>query len=177
MATQAMTRSHFGPIEHLRRPMSVLDRVAERQGKFVRMKARQAVEGLKEQGPELKAVAVAQGVSGAAALGFGYLHGRYEAKKLMVGPVPWELALGFGAHLMAFSPPGRQYAPYLHAAGIGALNSFLHSFGRGLGRKARKAAGLPPVMSESLLSGDGEGEVTGGGALSDEELARLARRA
>lgn len=175
MATHAMTRPHFAPMDHLRRPMSVLDRVAERQGKFVRLKARQAVEAVREKTPEIKAVAVAQGVSGAAAMGFGFLHGRFEAKKLMVGPVPWELAAGLGAHVAAFTGIGKEYAPYLHAFGLGAINSFLHSFGRGLGRKARKAAGLPPV-AETLLSGEDEGETTGGGALSDEELARLARR-
>ena len=175
MATSAMTRPRFAPLDHLRRTKSVLDRVAERQGKFVRLKARQAAEGVREQAPEIKAVATAQAVSGAAAMGFGFLHGRFEPKKLMIGPLPWELAAGLGAHVVAFTGPGREYAPFLQAFGLGAINSFLHSFGRGLGRKARKSAGLPPVP-ESLLSGEDEGEATGGGALSDEELARLARR-
>ena len=83
----------------------------------------------------------------------------------MVGPVPWELAAGLGAHVAAFTGIGKEYAPYLHAFGLGAINSFLHSFGRGLGRKARKAAGLPPV-AETLLSGEDEGDADGrGGAV------------
>jgi hypothetical protein len=168
MATD-MTKSQVGSLE--RRAPSVMEKLAAGRDRFLRLKARQGVdvEGIV---PSLKRVAVAQAESGAVSLVLGYMAGR-APEHLRVGPLPLELVAGLGTHAVALvaSP---EIAEHLHALGVGALDSFLNSLGRGLGRRARKAAGLPPP-AESLLAGD-DGETSGGGALSDEELARLARR-
>lgn len=175
MATHALARPHFGSLEHLRRPTSVMDRIGERQDKFIRLKARQIAEKVKPKTGDLKEVAVTAGTASAVAFGFGFLHGRLEPEKMMVGPIPVDLLVGVGATLASVTPVAGEAAPYLEAAGVGALAAFASAFGRGLGRKARKAAGLPPV-AEALISGE-QSSTAGGGALSDEELARLARRA
>ena len=174
MATHALARPHFGSLEHLRRPTSVMDRIGERQDKFIRLKARQIADKVKPKTGDLKEVAVTAGTASAVAFGFGFLHGRLEPQKMMVGPIPVDLLVGVGATLASVTPVAGEAAPYLEAAGIGALAAFASAFGRGLGRKARKSAGLPPV-AESVLSG-ADGPTTGGGALSEEELARLAGR-
>jgi hypothetical protein len=165
-------------MEHLRRPTSVLDRLADRQDKFIRLKARQIADRVKPKTGALKEVAVMAAASSAVSLGFGFLHGRLDPHKMMVGPLPLDLVVGVGASLASITPMAGEASPYLRAAGIGALNAFASTFGRGLGRKARKSAGLPPV-AETVMSGDesSANAKTGGGALSDEELARLARRA
>ena len=177
MAMHALARPHFGNMEHLRRPASVMDRLADRQDKFIRLKARQIADRVKPKTGELKEVAVVAAASSAVSFGFGFLHGRLDPRKMMIGPIPLDLLVGVGASLASITPMAGEAAPYLRAAGIGALNAFASTFGRGLGRKSRKAAGLPPV-TESLMSGEEEGAnaKTGGGALSDDELARLARR-
>lgn len=172
MPTHALARPTFAPIDHLRRTTSVMDRVAERQDRFLRQKARHAVTAMKEAKPKLMDLAVSTAEAGAVAFTFGFMHGR-APEKLMIGPVPLELAVGVGAHAIGVFGP-QDMSSHMHAVGVGAIASFLHSLGRGVGRKARKAAGLPPA-AESILAGE-ESEVTGGGALSDEELARLARR-
>jgi hypothetical protein len=152
-----------------------MDRIGERQDKFIRLKARQIADKVKPKTGDLKQVAVTAATSSAVAFGFGFLHGRLDPQKMMVGPIPVDLLVGVGATLASVTPIAGEAAPYLEAAGIGALAAFSSAFGRGLGRKARKAAGLPPV-AESLLAGETATPATGGGALSDDELARLARR-
>lgn len=180
MAMHALARPHFGSMEHLRRPGSVMDRIADKQDKFIRLKARQLVDRVKPKTSDLKEVATIAAASSAVSFGFGFLHGRLDPQKMMVGPIPIDLLVGVGASLASITPMAGESAPYLRAAGIGALSAFASTFGRGLGRKARKAAGLPPV-TETMLSGEeasarGTSANSGGGALSDEELARLARR-
>jgi len=169
MATEMTRSQQLGSVE--RRSPSVLDRLAAGRERFLRLKSRQGVE-LDDLKTSLKQVGIAQAESGAMALILGYMAGR-APEYLRVGKVPLELLLGLGSHGVAFiaSP---EIGQHMHAVGVGALDSFLNSFGRGLGRRARKAAGLPPP-AESLLAGE-DGDSTGGGALSDEELARLARR-
>jgi len=150
-----------------------MERVAERQGRHLRLRARQVGEKLQGAWPRARQlvphVGEAMGVGGL----FGYLHGRAPEKR-MVGPVPVELGVGVAAHMIGLFV-SEEAAPHAHAVGLASLASFAHSLGRGFGRKHRQAAGLPPA-TESLLAGE-EPERTGGGALSDEELARLARRA
>jgi hypothetical protein len=180
MAIHALARPHFGSMEHLHRPGSVMDRIGDGQHKFIRLKARQIADRMKPKMGELKEVAVVAAASSAVSFGFGFLHGRLDPHKMMVGPLPIDLLVGVGASLASITSMAGEAAPYLRAAGIGALSAFASTFGRGLGRKARKAAGLPPV-AETSMSGDepagrGTGPTTGGGALSDEELALLARR-
>jgi hypothetical protein len=176
MPIQALARPHFGSMDHLRRPTSVMDRVADRQDKFLRLKARQIADKVKPKAGDLKELAITAGTSGAVAFGFGFLHGRLDPSKMMVGPIPIDLLVGVGASLASATPMAGEAAPYLQAAGIGAISAFAAAFGRGLGRKARKAAGLPPV-AETLVSGETDGQPsTGGGALSQDELRRLAQR-
>jgi hypothetical protein len=169
MATDMTRSQQLGSIE--RRSPSVLDRLASGRERFLKLKARQGVEP-QDMTASLKRVGIAQAESGAVSLILGYMAGR-APEYLRVGPLPLELVAGFGSHLVGLiaSP---EIGHHFHAVGVGALDSFLNSLGRGLGRRARKAAGLPPP-AESLLAGD-DGDMTGGGALSDEELARLARR-
>jgi hypothetical protein len=176
----ALARPQFGSLEHLRRPGSVMDRIGDRQHKYLRLKARQFVDRVKPKTDELKDVAVIAATSSAVSFGFGFLHGRLDPQKMMVGPIPIDLLVGVGASLASVTAMAGEASPYLRAAGIGALNAFASTFGRGLGRKARKSAGLPPVAETSMSgeepAGRGTGATTGGGALSDEELARVARR-
>jgi hypothetical protein len=175
MATESLTRSQGGALDHVRRAPSVLARIAAESNRFLR--SRQRGGGELGQAPivdKLKQVGTAQAASGAVALAFGYLAGR-SPEHMKVGPFPLELVAGLGSHAIGLiaSP---EVAVLLHAAGMGATDSFLNSFGRGLGRRSRKKAGLPPALeARGILSGEEE-ESTGGGALSDEELARLARR-
>jgi hypothetical protein len=168
MATE-MTRSQAGGVE--RRSPSVLDRLAAGRERFLRLKARQGVE-LQDFQTTLKQVGIAQAESGAVSLLLGYMAGR-APEYLHVGPLPLELVAGVGTHIVGLIA-APEIGQHFHAVGVGALDSFFNSLGRGLGRRARKAAGLPPP-AETLLAGDG-GDTSGGGALSDEELARLARR-
>jgi hypothetical protein len=169
MATE-ITRSQVGGSMERRSP-SVLDRLSAGRERFLRLKARQGVE-VEDFKTSLKRVGIAQAESGAVSLVLGYMAGR-APEYLRVGPLPLELVAGLGTHVVGLiaSP---EIGQHFHAIGVGALDSFLNSLGRGLGRRARKAAGLPPA-AETLLAGD-DGDMTGGGALSDEELARLARR-
>ncbi|MDX2087869.1 MAG: hypothetical protein SFX73_08465 [Kofleriaceae bacterium] len=172
MEKDLLTRTQGG-LEAGRRAPSVLDRLAQGQSRFLRLAARHGVEV--SDGSvvtRLKAAGIAQAESGALSLVLGYLAAR-SPEYLKVGPLPLELVVGVGSHAIGLiaSPHA---ATHLHAVGMGAIDSFMNSLGRGLGRRARKAAGLPPPP-ETLLAGDA-GEVTGGGALSDEELASLARR-
>jgi hypothetical protein len=180
MAMHALARPHFATMEHLRRPGSVMDRIADKQDKFIRLKARQIADRVKPKVHELKEVATIAATASAVSFGFGFLHGRLEPQKMMIGPLPMDLLVGVGASLASVTAMAGESAPYLRAAGIGALSAFASTFGRGLGRKARKAAGLPPV-AETAMSGEepaerGTGATTGGGALSEAELARLAHR-
>ena len=167
----AIGKPRFGSLEHLHRP-SIMERVAERQGRHLRLRARQV--GEKIQGALPRAREIVPHIGEAMGVGglFGYLHGR-APEKLMIGPVPVELGVGVAAHMIGLFV-SEEVAPHAHTVGLASLTSFAHALGRGFGRKHRQAAGLPPATG--MLSGE-EAESTGGGALSDEELARLARRA
>jgi hypothetical protein len=176
----AVARPQFGSIEHLRRTGSVMDRLGDRQHKFLRLKARQIADKVKPAAGNLKDLAVEVGAATGVAFGFGFLHGRVEPQKMMLGPFPADLLVGAGACVASIMPFAGEAAPLLRAGGMGALGAFASTFGRGLGRKARKSAGLPPVM-ETTMSGDDlpgrtTGTTSGGGALSEEELARVAHR-
>lgn len=168
----AIVKPKFGNMEHLRRP-SVMERVAERQGRHLRLRARQVTQTVQEVWPRLQTQLPLMGEAAAVGLGFGYFHGS-DPEKLSWKGVPLELAVGLGACAMSafVSEKASQHAT---AIGLSSLASFANSVGRGLGRRHRQAAGLP-LATTSRVSGE-EGDRTGGGALSDEELARLARRA
>jgi hypothetical protein len=170
MATQALARPQFGSMDHLRRPASVLDRVAERQDRFLRLKAR-ARQGIERVAAQTKATAKDVGIRTAEVAGTAFAFGAMQGgmqEKLMIGPVPLDLLAGVAAHAAGFMvDPG--LSPHLHAVGDGALAAFATTWGRAIGKRARKAMGLPPGVA-------GEVPPEGGGALSNEELARLARR-
>ena len=169
----AIARPQFGSLDHLRRSSgSVMENVAERQGRFLRLKARQAVDKVKEKGPAAKEVGIRSLEIGGTAVAWGMAHAYFDPDKLMLGPLPLDLLVGVGAHLVGLFGP-EAAASHLHAVGDGSVAAFGFSLGRGFGRKLRQARGLPPRVDTTLLSGEAS---TGGGALSDEELARLARR-
>lgn len=173
MEKELLTRTQAGGLESGRRAASVMEKLSQSQNRFLRLAARHGVNvdgaGVLER---LKAAGIAQAESGALSLVLGYIAAR-SPEYLKVGPLPLELVVGVGSHAVGLiaSP---EAAVHMHAVGMGAIDSFMNSLGRGLGRRSRKAAGLPPPP-EALLAGDA-GEMTGGGALSDEELASLARR-
>ena len=175
MGLDSLTRTPSGSLEQGRRTPSVLERLAAGQNRFLRLRGRQSGPGESNEGlmERLKAAGIAQAESGAVSLALGYLAAR-SPEHLRVGPLPLEFLMGVGSHAVALiaSP---EAAIHLHSLGTGAIDSFLNSLGRGFGRRARKAAGLPPPP-ETFLAGDEGGETSGGGALSDEELASLARR-
>ena len=172
MEKDLLTRMQGGGLESSRRP-SVLERLASGKDRFMKLASRGGTDA--DNGTmvdRLKAAGIAQAESGALSLVLGYMAAR-SPEYLKVGPLPLELVVGVGSHAVGLiaSPTA---SVHLHAVGMGAIDSFMNSLGRGLGRRARKSAGLPP-LPETLLAGEEE-PATGGGALSDEELASLARR-
>lgn len=113
-------------------------------------------------------------VVGGTAFGLGVVAGRYGGVKV-VG-VPLELGVAVLSHLAGFSGIGGQNARHLHAVGDGALASYLTTTGRGVGIKmAAKSEGSKAVADR--IAGELNSADLGAARLSDEELAKLAKRA
>lgn len=106
----------------------------------------------------------------------GFVQGRYGGYKLF-NTIPFEVILAAGFHGVGVFGP-KSAAKQFHNLGNGALASFATALGRGFGKQQRAKAGEKPLLqglSEGLdeLSG-GNGE--GGGALSTDDLIRMAER-
>jgi hypothetical protein len=105
----------------------------------------------------------------------GYVQGRYGGYKLF-GSIPFEVLVAAGFHGVAvFGPKGS--ARQFHNLGNGALASYATAMGRGFGRQQRSKAGEPDLMS-GLSKGldDVLGPMEGGGALSTDDLIKMAER-
>jgi len=104
---------------------------------------------------------------------FGVANGRFGA----VTPlgVPIDLGVGVAAHLAGFTGIVGNATAHAHAIGDGALAAYTYTVGRGTGKAWRKKSGLPEMAGMDGVAG--KIEATGGGGLSDEQLAALARRA
>lgn len=101
-------------------------------------------------------------VTAGTAFAFGIAQGRYAG--IQIVGVPADLGAGVVLHALGFVGIGGKGAEYMHAAGNGALASYLTGLGRGIGQEWRAKAGggtLPAAAS--------------GQTISDAELARLAR--
>jgi hypothetical protein len=115
---------------------------------------------------------------GGAAFGFGLLQGRLPESKQKVMGVDIGLGSAVMLHVLGFAGIGGDYAGHLHAAGDGALASFLTKQGILYGARMAKDAALkkgqaqPTFGPGSRVSGDDGLE---GQGLSDDELADLSR--
>ena len=106
-------------------------------------------------------------VTGGSAFMFGVVQGRYGGVEI-VG-VPVDLGAAVLLHAAGFMGIGGKASEYMHAAGNGALASYLTTLGRGVGVewKARAlSAGGAPGLPAAAASGS---------TISERELERLAR--
>lgn len=102
----------------------------------------------------------------------GYVQGRYGGYKLF-GTIPFEVLLGAGFHGVAIWGPKRASHQF-HNLGNGAFAAYTTALGRGFGKQQRAAAGEPALMTGGVDSMLGPGE--GGGALSTDDLIRMAQK-
>lgn len=107
-------------------------------------------------------------VTGGTAFAFGVVQGRYGGVEV-VG-VPADLGAAVVLHALGFAGVAGKQTTYLHAAGNGALASYLATLGRGVGVE----------WKAKVLAGGGAAALPGpaaasGSTISDAELARLAR--
>jgi len=113
-------------------------------------------------------------IIGATTFTVGIIQGRYGKDALKLGPVPMDLPVGavlVGASILR--PVGRLSLP-MRAVGAALVGAHSMTWGRGVGKWWRTQANQPP-----LIEGEAAARVppVGGGALTDEELASVARRA
>lgn len=144
-----------------------LARVRATAGKKTRRTAKAAMDGF---------------VIGGVSLAAGYVQGRFGAVKVPKTGIPADLALAAAAYSVGvFEPMGVSDSSAHQAFNFGhaLLGSHLVAVGRGAGKKARAKAGKPPLM-EGQVDGeiasilDGLAGRDGGGALSDDDLVKLA---
>jgi len=124
-----------------------------------RSKHAEKVQQLKAVGH--RAVRTATIATSAAAL--GYATGRNGVTR--VGPAPLELVLAALAYGSAATGTLGRFTELAVAAGDGAVASFAHQWGRGLGREARARGGLAPLAPASMGAMPLP-DATGGSALS-----------
>lgn len=147
----------------LARIRSQLDMMRERHKKGLE----HAKRGFKAAGDAL--------VTSSSSAVCGYVQGRYGGYKLF-GSIPFEVLLAAGFHGVAvFGPKGA--AHQFHNLGNGALASYATALGRGFGKQQRAKAGEPALMSGmNKTLDDVLGPLEGGGALSTDDLIRMAER-
>jgi len=114
---------------------------------------------------------------GSAALGLGYLSGRYGA--IGIGPVPADLAAALTLHLGGYLGVAGKYSEHLHNFGDGAWSSYLVKMGAGLGTNARLKSGQSPFTAsgENARRYGGMPTMNAGGPLTQAELAAMAQAA
>jgi len=134
------------------------------------------------QAETIETVIISSEVS-AASFMFGLAQGKFGG--IAIVGVPFDLLAGLSLHILAFAGVGGRNAAHLHAFGDGALASFFGGLGRQVGRKIqtpndreRILKHAPPedrARLSAILTAGGSlsGDTTGGGALADEELARM----
>jgi hypothetical protein len=113
------------------------------------------------------------GIITATTFAVGVAVGRGGKDAMKIGPVPWDLPVGGALVALSLLRPAGRAAMPLRAVGAGLLATHTMTWGRGVGKWWRDSAHLPPLID---VAGERPAP-TGGGALSDEELASVARRA
>lgn len=104
----------------------------------------------------------------------GLVQGRGGKESMKIGPVPWDLPVGAALVAGSLVRPAGKFAMPMRAVGAGLIATHAMAWGRGVGKWWRAKQNLPPLIE---VSGEPAPPPTGGGALSDEELASVARRA
>jgi hypothetical protein len=114
---------------------------------------------------------------GAAAFAFGVANGKVGGGGLRVPVIgaPADLAFGVGMHLVSFfSAMREEKARHYRAFANGALGSYFSTLGAQVGNAWRlkgPASGIKGLFE--AISGDGG--ITGGGSLAEDELSRMVR--
>lgn len=142
--------------------------------------ARVAIKRAKETANEAVEQIVQTVEVSSTAFGFGLINGRWNGVEVL--GVPLDALTALGLHALAFFGVAPQH---LHNFGDGALASYLTTTGAGIGRAmAVRAASAAPGGALRLPSGASSGgapwqtiSAGGGGRLSDQQLADLARLA
>jgi len=174
----------FRPAALMHRPRpsagtSVLDRLKSKMVRATRQHDRPvAVEGAASGSESMlvddwKGQLVGVGLAVGTGVTLGAIQGYGGKNALKIGPVPWDLPVG--AALVTASlwrGAGRATMP-MRAIGTALLVGHGMTWGRGGGKWWRQKRGLPPLIE---VSGEPTVPQTGGGALSDEELASVAQR-
>jgi hypothetical protein len=168
---------HGGLVPRANSGPSVLDRLKNKAVRAQRQLSRtftgdETKESILED--DWKAHLLEIGLISATTFAVGVAQGRGGKDAMKIGPVPWDLPLG--GVLVAASvlrPAGRMAMP-MRAVGAALLATHTMTWGRGAGKWWRDQKHLPPL---SDVAGEPRVPATGGGALSDEELASVARRA
>jgi hypothetical protein len=114
------------------------------------------------------------GLIAGTAFAVGVAQGRGGRDTMKIGPVPWDLPLGAALVAGSLVRPAGKFAMPMRAVWAGLLATHAMTWGRGAGKWWRAKKNLPPLIE---ISGEPAPPATGGGALSDEEIASVARRA
>lgn len=133
-------------------------------------------KGLAVKGEEAMGHMVQSMEVGVAALGFGWAEGRYGSIELL--GIPANLGASVVMHGLGYFGMAGKHSEHLHNLGDGALASYLHTMGVGIGARSRPAARGANAGAMNVLpsaSGATSGaEVHQAQPLNDEELAALA---
>lgn len=111
----------------------------------------------------------------ASAMLAGYVQGRYGGYKVF-NTIPFEVLLAAGFYGVGIFGP-KSAAHQFHNLGHGSLAAYTTALGRGFGRTQRAKSGDKPLLQgieEGLASLEGSSE--GGGALSTDDLIKMAER-
>lgn len=104
----------------------------------------------------------------ATAFLFGLAQGKWGG--FAIKGIPLDLVTAIAAHAIAFSQEGK-LSSHLHAVGDGAFASFFAGLGREVGRSIQTPKDMARATTSSGIGGSGD--ITGGGGLADDELARM----
>jgi hypothetical protein len=169
---------HGGGLMH--RPStgsSVLDRLKSKAVRATRQLSRSfSVDEARESAwdAEWKERLVEVGLATGTGFMIGVAQGRFGKDAMKIGPVPWDLPVGAALVVGSLLRGTGKGSMPMRAVGTGLLTAHAMTWGRGGGKWWRAKKNLPPLIE---VSGERTVPATGGGALSDEEIASVARRA
>lgn len=140
-------------------------------------KLAQRAKGLAVKGEEAMGHMVQSMEVGMSALGFGWAEGRYGSIELL--GIPANLGASVVLHGLGYFGMAGKHSEHLHNLGDGALASYLHTMGVGIGARSRQPAARPggATSGANVLpreSASSSSEVHQAQPLSDNELAALA---
>lgn len=139
-------------------------------------KLAQRAKGLAVKGEEAMGHMVQSMEVGMSALGFGWAEGRYGSIELL--GIPANLGASVVLHGLGYFGMAGKHSEHLHNLGDGALASYLHTMGVGIGARSRQPARPGGATSGANVlpreSASSSSEVHQAQPLSDNELAALA---